>query len=153
MSRAEKLAAPAFSEEDGGIDISASGNALRSSLVVRRIVRYEQIIIDTNFKRFAQRFTAFSGTLFQHFLGGNAAARSALSARLKNQMQPFKDVITTDTERFGVAQTSNNSMVAGTAVFDSYHAAKEHMEQAIVQNPALAGTMHVVPQFELKKAA
>lgn len=153
LSRAEKLAAPAFSQEDGGIDISASGNALRSSLVVRRVVRYEQIIIDTNFKRFVQRFTAFSGTLFRHFLGGNAAARSALSAQLKNQMQPFKDVITTDAESFGVANTSNNTMVAGTTVFGSYHAAKEHMEQAIAQNPGLAGKMHVVPDFELNKAA
>jgi len=153
LSRAEKLAAPAFSQEDGGVDISATGNALRSSLVARRAVRYEQIIIDTNFKRSQQRFVAFAGSLFRHFLGGNAAARSALSAQLKNQMQPFKDVITTDAEGFGVANTSNNTMVAGTMVFGSYHAAKEHMEQAIAQNPGLAGKMHVVPDFELNKAA
>ena len=153
LSRAEKLAAPAFSQEDGGVDISATGNAMRSSLVVRRVVRYEQIIIDSNFKRFQQRFVTFTGTLFRHFLGGNAAARSVLSAQLKNQMQPFKDVITTDAEGFGVANTSNNKLVAGAKVFGSYHAAKEHMEQEIAQNPGLAGKMHVVPDFELNKAA
>lgn len=153
MSRNEKLAAPAFATEDGGVDISAVGDQLRSSLVVRRVARYEQIIIDTNFKRFQKRFVAFSGSLFRHFLGGNAAARSVLSARLKNQMQPFKDVIATEAEGFGVANTSNNAMVAGTAVFGSYHAAKEHMEQAIAQNPALARTMHVVPGFEINRAA
>jgi hypothetical protein len=153
MSRNEKLAAPAFSEEDGGVDISAAGDQMRSSLVVRRVVRYEQIIIDTNFERLKKRFTNFAGSLFRHFLGGNAAARSALSARLKNQMQPFNETITTTTEGFGVAQTSNNTMVAGTAVFGSYHAAKEYMEQSIAQNPALTGSIHVVPQFELKEAA
>src|SRR5262249_30078723 len=110
MSRDEKLAAPAFSEEDGGVDISASGDEFRSSLVVRRVVRYEQIIIDTNFKRFQKRFANFAGSLFRHFLGGNAAARSALSARLKNQMQPFKETITTTNEGFGLANTSNNTM-------------------------------------------
>ncbi|PIX42643.1 MAG: hypothetical protein COZ56_08935 [Armatimonadetes bacterium CG_4_8_14_3_um_filter_58_9] len=153
MSRDKKLSAPAFAKEDGGVDISATGNQLRSSLVVRRIVRYEQIIIDTNYKRFKKRFVDFSGALFHHFLGGNAAARSPLSARLKNQMQPFKDVIKTDTEWFGVAYTSNNTIVAGTSVFGSYHAAEEYMQQAVVQKPELAGTMHVVPQFELRKAA
>jgi uncharacterized protein DUF6603 len=153
MSRNEKLAAPAFASEDGGVDISATGDQLRSSLVVRRIVRYEQIIIDTAFKRFQRRFTKFAGSLFAHFLGGNAAARSALSARLKNQMQPFKDVITTDTEGFAVADTSNNRMAAGTTMFGSYHAAKQHMEDAVAQDPALAGTLHVLNGFEVNKAA
>lgn len=153
MSRAEKLAAPAFAEEDGGVDISAAGDALRSSLVVRRVVRYEKIIIDTNFKRFAQRFVDFSGTLFNHFLLGNAAARSALSARLKNQMQPFKETIATQNEGFGVANTSDNKLIAGTSVFGSYHAAKEHMEQRMNQDPSLTGTMHVLPDFELNRAA
>jgi hypothetical protein len=152
MSRNEKLAVSAFSQDDGGVDISATGVALRSSLVVRRIVRYEQII-DTNFKRFQKRFASFAGSLFRHFLLGNAAGRSAMSARLENQMQPFKETITTRTEGFGVANMSNNAMVAGTHVFGSYHAAKEHMEQAIAQNPRLAGTMHVVPEFEINKAA
>jgi hypothetical protein len=153
MSRNEKLAAPAFSEEDGGVDISATGSPLRSSLVVRRIVRYEEIIIDTNFKRFQKRFANFAGTLFRHFLGGNAAARSTLSARLKTQMQPFKDAIETGVEGFGVANTSDNTMVTGTAVFGSYHAAKEHMEQTIAGNPGLAGTMHVLPGFEINGPA
>ncbi len=153
MSRNEKLAAPAFAEEDGGVDLSATGSPLRSSLVVRRVVRYEQIIIDTNFKRFQKRFANFAGTLFRHFLGGNAAARSALSARLKNQLQPFTDRIETTSEGFGVANTADNTMVAGTAAFGSYHAAKEHMEQAVATDPALAGTMHVVPGFEINRAA
>ncbi|CAE6794411.1 DUF6603 domain-containing protein [Nitrospira defluvii] len=153
MSRNEKLAAPAFSQEDGGVDISATGDALRSSLVVRRIVRYEQIILDTNFKRFQKRFVTFSGSLFHHFLGGNAASRSSLSARLKNQMQPFQETIKTRSERFGVANTTNNTMVAGTGVFGSYHEAKEYMEQAIAKNPGLANTMHVLPDFEIRRVA
>jgi hypothetical protein len=68
-------------------------------------------------------------------------------------MQPFKDGITTDTEGFGVAQVKDNTLLPGTAVFGSYHAAKEHMEQVIAQNPGLAGTMQVVPGFEINKAA
>jgi hypothetical protein len=153
LSRNEKLAAPAFSQEEGGVDIAATGDTLRSSLVVRRVVRYEQVIIDTNFKRFQRRFVGFLDALFRHFLGGNAAARSSLSARGRNQLQPFDDALTTGFEGFGVAMTSNNKMAEGTTVFASYHAAKEHMEQAVAQNPGLAGTMHVVPDFEINRAA
>ena len=43
--------------------------------------------------------------------------------------------------------------VGKLTVFGSYHAAKEHMEQAVAQNPGLAGTMHVVPDFEINTAA
>ena len=153
MSRDEKLRAPAFAEEDGGVDISAAGDQLRSSLVVRRVVRYEQIIIDTNFKRFARKLANYTASLFNHFLRGNAAARSALSAALRNQMQPFADTIATRTEGFGVARTDTNTLLAGTQVFGSYHAAREHLEQVIAEDPARAGSLHVVPRFELTEAA
>jgi hypothetical protein len=152
ISKSEKLATPAFSREDGGLDITASGDQLRSSLVVRRVVRYEQVIVDTNFKRFVRRLVIDIGSLFQHFLHGNAAARSALSARAKQQMQPFDDTITTDVEGFGVASRTDNKMATGTVLFGSEAAAREHINETIAQNPALAGTLHVVPQFELNQA-
>jgi hypothetical protein len=153
MTKNEKLAKPAFSPEDGGVDVTSSGEQLRSSLVVRRIVRYEQVIIDTNFKRFAQRFKGYTGSLFRHFLAGNAAAQSALSARAKKQMQPFEDAIETVSEGFGVATKSNNKLASGTQVFQSEAGARERMNTAIAQDPSLAGTLHIVPSFELNRAA
>lgn len=153
MSRAEKLSAPAYAEEDGGIDVSATGDALRSSLVARRVVRYEQTVVDTGYRRLRQRFTRLAGSLFRHFMGGNAAARSPLSARRKRQLQPFAEVIKTSREGFAVASAATNERVPGTARFGSYHAAKEHLEQAVARDPALAGTMHVVPEFEVARKA
>lgn len=153
MSRNEKLAAPAFSKEDGGADVTAAGDQLRSSLVARRIVRYEEVTIDTNYKRFKKRFADFKGRLFSHFLAGNAAARSALSASIRNQLQPFDDAIAVRPEGFGVAWASTNGMVQGTTMFASYHAAKEHLDNAVAADPALAGTIHVVHGFEINPAA
>jgi hypothetical protein len=153
MSKNEKLAKPAFSPEDGGVDVTSSGEQLRSSLVVRRVVRYEQSIVDTNFKRFVRRFVVDTGSLFRHFLAGNAAAQSALSARTKRRMQPFDDAIETVSEGFGVATKSNNKMAPGTQVFGSEAGAREHMNNAIALDPALAGTLHIVPEFELNRAA
>ena len=46
-----------------------------------------------------------------------------------------------------------NKAVAGTGVFASEAAAREHMNQVIADDPSMAGAIHVVPQFELNQAA
>jgi hypothetical protein len=153
MTRDQKLARPAFEPEDGGLELASSGDALRSSLVVRRVVRYEQVTIDTNYNRLVQRFEAYLGTLFSHFLSGNAAAKSQLSAKAKKQLQPFADGIAARNERFGVATRSDNRIATGTVLFDSEQDAREYLDGALANDPALAGTLHVLPEFELSQAA
>ena len=59
FSDADKLSRPAFAPEPSGLNLSAAGADVRSSIMVKRIVRYEEIIIDTNFKRFQRRFRGF----------------------------------------------------------------------------------------------
>jgi hypothetical protein len=152
LTNDQKLSAPAFEQEQGGIDIRPNAD-LNSSLVARRTVRYEQIVIDTNFRRFQQKFVSFAGGLFSHFLRGNAAARSPLSAAADKLRQPFSDRIEASRESYGVALTENNQLVQGTALFGSYQAAKQHMDAAVAANPSLAGTLHVLPNFEIQKAA
>ena len=51
MNDADKLTAPAYEPQDGGVELAAAGNQTATSLVTKRIARYEQIIIDNNFKR------------------------------------------------------------------------------------------------------
>ena len=77
FSDADKLSKPAFSTERSGLDLSAC-RRLRSTVMVRRELRYEEIIIDSNFKRFHRRFRGFFGALFDFFLHG-AAVRGANS--------------------------------------------------------------------------
>ncbi len=85
FSDADKLSAPAFSKEVSGLDLSSAGPDLRSSAMVKRIVRYEEIILDSNFKRFARRFRDFAGALFNFFLHGSAITRCELSERREAQ--------------------------------------------------------------------
>jgi hypothetical protein len=47
----------------------------------------------------------------------------------------------------------DNKLAAGTQLFASERDAREYMNGAVAQDPALAGTLHVIPQFELNKAA
>src|SRR4029453_9703818 len=67
LSDADKLAQPAFSPEHAGLDLVADGAQLRTSGAVRRSVRYEEIIIDSNFTRFVGPRRPLPGGLFWHF--------------------------------------------------------------------------------------
>jgi hypothetical protein len=153
MSSADKLSKPAYAPEHAGLELSASGQQLNSSEVVKRIARYEQIIIDTNFKRFAKKFRNYSGTLFEHFLRGNAVAKSSLSVKSKQQMQPFKDTIKAGSDSFSVAFSDTNKAYKDDAVFTSVFAAEDYMARAVATDPALAGSVHVIPNAEVNRAA
>ena len=59
LDDATKLSRPSYQALNGGVEISVAGQQLKSSHAVRRIVRYEQIIIDNNYKRFKKRFSIF----------------------------------------------------------------------------------------------
>ncbi len=150
MDDATKLSRPSYQALHGGVQISVAGQQLKSSHAVRRIVRYEQIIIDNNFKRFQKRFSIFVFGLFNHFLGGAAISKSVLSAQYKTQFQPFKEKISVAVqENYAVAYQADNKAYATTATFTSEAAAREFMHQAIAEDPNRAEALHVIPQFEV----
>ena len=93
FSDADKLSKPAFAPEHSGLDLSAAGVEMRSSVMVKRIVRYEEIIIDSNFKRFQRRFRNYFGVLFNFFLNGAAVTRSNLSQAVQTKYKPFEEKI------------------------------------------------------------
>jgi hypothetical protein len=149
FSDAEKLSKPAFAPERGGLDLSAAGADLRSSVMVKRIVRYEEIIIDSNFKRFQRRFRVFFGSLFQFFLGGNAASHCAVSRAAALQLKPFADKITVQSEAYTVAFQSNNQAYHADAVsFHSEASARDYLNRQLEADPTLVETIHVIPSFE-----
>jgi hypothetical protein len=149
FSDADKLSKPAFAPERAGVELSAAGDDLRSSRVVQRTVRYEEIVIDNNFKRFARRFRLFLMPLFQLFLRGNSAARSELSAANLRRLQPFSDKIAVRDETFTVAfQADNRAFAAEAASFHSEASARDFLRRKVAEDGALADELHVIPSFE-----
>src|SRR5262249_49431738 len=116
FSDADKLSQPAFEPEHSGLELSGSGQDLRTSHLVKRVLRYEEIIIDSNFRRFLNRFRIVLGALTHLFLAGNAAARSPLSAAVKAKLQPFDEKITVSASNYTVAFQDTNREYA-TATF------------------------------------
>ncbi len=149
FSDADKLSRPAFTRERSGLDLSSAGPDLRSSRAVKRVARYEEIIIDSNFKRFARRFSAYVGSLFTFFLRGNATARSAVSHATKAGRQPFAEVIGVTAETYAVTfQATNQAFAADTVAFHSEASAHDYVRRKVAEDAALADVIHVIPSHE-----
>jgi hypothetical protein len=149
FSDADKLSRPAFAPERSGLDLSAAGADVRSSVMIKRIVRYEEIIIDSNFKRFARNFSAYVSSLFNFFMSGNAASRSAVSQATKTRMQPFAEKIHVAAETYTVAfQATNKPFAAETVAFHSEASAREYLNKKIAGDGGLADVIHVIPSYE-----
>lgn len=153
LSDSQKLATPAYEPQNGGVEMSVTGNQLRSDRAVRRTVRYESIIIDSNFKRFTKRFSTLLGTVFDYLLGGNAASQSVLSAQLRQQLNPVDIRVSLAQPGYVVASMQDNTPFNGAAQFSSRVQADEFMNEQISLHGSLADTIHVIPATEMRRAA
>jgi hypothetical protein len=149
MEDASKLSRPAYEPQHSGLELSVAGQQLASSKMVKRIVRYEEIIIDNNFKRFVRRFSLFVGVLFNHFLAGASVSKSALSQSYKQKLQPFKEKITVQPASYVVAFQSTNKLISTEATFVSQASANHYMQKQIALDPSLSDSLHVIPSHEV----
>jgi len=162
LSNAQKLSSPGFELYDSGIEIKPEGEQLKTSMAVKRIVRYETIIIDNNFKRHLVRFyqilhvafTAVYSTLFTHFLKGGAVTKSVISQHYRKQIQPNEVVIKIEPNQYTVAFNDTNKPIDATAMrFTNQASAIDYMQEQTRLNPNAAPTMHVIPNTEVNIAA
>jgi hypothetical protein len=150
MDDAGKLSQPAYVPQDSGVELAVVGTTYASGTAITRIVRYDVTIIDTSLRRAALRYFVLAGALFRQFLRGSSAARSPLSARRHAQTHPFSGSVAVAPETFAVALTSSNTLFhPDAAAFTSQAAANDYVARTLAGNPNLAGTLHVLPQFEM----
>ena len=161
LDDSSRLSSPAFQPLESGIEIAIAGEQMKTSQAVKRVIRYETVIIDNNFKRYVIKFFAFFTTgftgiynvLFRHFLTGSAVTKSVLSLHYKKRIQPLEEVIQTKSPQYSVAFNSNNKPVDVFAnTFTSQAKAMEYMQQLIQSYPNLANSVHVIPNSEVNSA-
>lgn len=162
LNESKRMSSPAFEPLDSGIEIAVEGEQVKTSQAVKRVIRYESIIIDNYYKRFVKPFfgffiagfTVLYEFMYEHFLGGNAVTKSELSYHYKKRMQPFDEVIQIKPNLYSVAFNTDNKPVDTTAtIFTSQAKATQFMEQKIQNEPKLADELHVIPNTEINTAA
>jgi len=145
LDDAAKLSRPAYEPGHGGIELSAAGDDLRSGAMVRRVVRYELITVDTGWRRATKKFQLVLTGLFAFFLNGSAASKSTLSQYHATLLEPFADKVVVRPEAYVVASQADNTTVA---TFTSEAMALDHLSLQVQADPSLGATLHVLPAFE-----
>jgi hypothetical protein len=150
MEDSKRLSRPAYQKLTGGIVISVKDDSYATSRMAKRVVRYDTITIDTNYRRFADMFFLLPAMLFSHFLGGNAAARSDLSLAAEKLARPFGDRISVTGGLYAIAFSSTNQAFGpGTASFTSEAQARDYLQAKVKEKPDLAEQLHVIPVTEV----
>lgn len=149
LSDQARLAAPAFEQQDGGLDLSPEGAALFSATAIRRNNRYELVTIDTAGRRRLLGLFALTSLLGAHLVKGSAVSLASVSALQAREKNPFATKVAAKTEGFVIATTETNTALAGAATFASEAGAKAFLDERVRTDPSLAGTMQVVASWEL----
>ena len=77
---------------------------------------------------------------------GAVAALGGASRKTK----PYADAVAVSNETFAVAlQSSNQPCMPGATSFTSQTSAQDYLNKPVTDDPALSGTLHVLPQFEV----
>lgn len=148
MSDAEKLSQRAFDPLDAGLILSAGTQQLGATRLAKRRVRYEQIIIDSNYLRFRRRFKPFTRGFFGHFLKGAAITQSKLSKHYQSKLNPFVDKVAMNDGGFAVVHMENNQPFSSQSYFTSETQAHQYIAAQVTQNPGLHDSLQVVPRYE-----
>ncbi len=151
MSDADKLSQRAFDPMHGGLLLASGAQQLGSTKMGKRKVRYEEIILDSNYKRFRRRFRVFTQAFFSHFLVGGAISKSVLSQHYKKMLDPFDDKVAVKEGGFTVAQTQDNKAYsAASTYFASEAMANQFLQNQVAANPDLHDALHVIPHYEAR---
>jgi hypothetical protein len=146
MDAAAKLARKSYELMASGLALGPQGAQFAAPKLVKRRVRYEEEIIDSNYKRFGRKFGGRFAHLFNFFLPGSAVALSPLSARTRSQLQPFAEKINVRPEGFVVVHREDNTPHHSAASFKSEAEAHDHLRSMDARERA---ALHIVPGCEV----
>ncbi|MEU8399534.1 DUF6603 domain-containing protein [Nonomuraea sp. NPDC048892] len=146
LDDAAKLSQPSFERQHAGMELVPDGAGTRSARMTRRVVRFEEIVIDDQFRRRLRRFRPIAREFFTHLVTGASVAGSPVSAAAGRLLDPHQDAVGVADTGFVVASTVDNRPT--TQVFASQAAAREHVDGMIADDPNQAGRIHVIPAYE-----
>jgi hypothetical protein len=146
LDAATRLSAPSYEQQVSGADIGIADPDLRSSHAVKRTVRHEVTIIDSNYKQHVRRFVNLGLAWFSKLLSSNATARSSLSTVVRSATAPFSDSVKASAPGYVIAHVDDNTAQGGP--FASHAAARDALA-TLNADPATTGQFHVLPAAEV----
>lgn len=146
LDAAGKLSRKSYEPMPSGLVLGLKDLPFRATRLVKRRVRYEEEIIDSNYRRAGSRFSGRASHLFDFLLRGSAVALSTLSQAHRSKSEPFSDRVEVGNEGFALVNRNDNSPYSATSVFQSEAEAIDHLRGL---DSATRADLHVVPSWEL----
>ena len=150
MSDADKLSQRAFDPLNGGAAavVRRRSSSARRRLAKRR-VRYEQIIIDSNYLRFRRRFKLFTRGFFDHFLKGAAVTQVDAVEALQDAARSVRRQGEGHRRRVHRrAHGEQSALQRAVVIFASEAQAQQYIATQVARTPELHDSLHVMPQYE-----
>jgi hypothetical protein len=152
MSDEEKLSSASFKNFDSGVRVG-DPERLHAGYAAARAVSYELKYIDSQRdqvqpSRHGGLFDVDAVSFNTWTLQG-AIAQSELSFARNRKSLLAPEAVTVVQESFAIVNTGDLNLFSESSVFINEQAAASRLNQMIQANPALRGTLQVVPAFEL----
>jgi hypothetical protein len=151
MSDEEKLASPSFQSFDSGIRVG-DPDRMHTAYAAAREVKYEIKYIDSQHdQRLARAGGLFTvdPAAFNTWTLQGATAKSELSFARRRKSALAPEEVGIIPESFAIVNTGDLKPFDAASVLESEQAALKRREALIAANPALAGSLQVVPAFEM----
>jgi hypothetical protein len=153
MTDAQRLSSPSFVRMRGGAK-TVTSKFLKFMNPVTRKVEYEVSIIDKQAKRWPLKDLIWKKLLVDHFdvlVRGSATARSALSPNAQSISPLAPPKFSLAQEGYAVVKNRDLKLVHDTAQAASHTEALGLLKEMIAAQPELAGSVQVVPLFEVQR--
>jgi len=153
MDNAAKLARKSFEKLPSGKELRVGTGAWATSRVLRRLVVYERIIVDTLYRRYKPVKAAIKNFEFIAYLNGNAAALSAKGTRAKAGTGAPSKRASVVQEGFAVVDATTLQVFDAQSQWGSEMEARDYADRLVQSGNASAKSVQVVPSYETADAA
>lgn len=150
MNDEEKLASPSFKNFDSGVRIGEP-DKLHTAYAAAREVQYELKYIDSQRDRRLvpqQGLFEIDPVVFNTWTLQGAIAKSELSFARKRKSSLAPEAVAVVQEPFAIVNTVDLTLFDETSLLGSARAALARVNALIATNPALKGSLQVIPAFE-----
>jgi hypothetical protein len=148
MSDADALSRPSFDQYESGVVIG-DATTLRTDWMRLREVAYEVIYVP---ERHPVRVRFGMPHALARFSSAGAAVAQSTLSQARRAPSPLVDRVTLGNSRYAIASVDSLALHRPDLVFDSAAAADQTLRTLVRGNPALGGTIQVVPSVMLEEA-
>ncbi len=151
MNDSQKLASPSFQQMKSGFSMTGT-TALVVPSTETKDVDYELTYLRKHQDlRIPAGKYAYDKSLFVANLRAGAAYISPLSAAATHVSKNAPDAVTTQSDDFVIATTSDMKAYAGGTAAGSYAEIRNRLNQLLDNNPSLKGELQIVAEHELNR--